>query len=242
MILAGDGSVLRPSTVRSRQAARPRVPVGPTATAALEPAHGPLALDFRCQPPSDRRQWAPPAGGRLRQNTRTGQASAQMRATASTRATAGAGTAGQPPIACWPRTHRFWTNLSAPSPPQASSGPRQRGAGFLSGMGVGRGRRSPRKSSVITWPQTDVILKRAGWPAKDPLYSCTEQVPFSPLREDMLPAGGHRQARPDTASLRPGRPTVIGDRLRAGLHTSVFTPEFDSCLFQTLPRNAPDTP
>lgn len=48
-------------------------------------------------------------------------------------------------------------------------------------------RHSPRKSSVITWPQTDVILKRAGCPAKAPLYSCTEQVPFSPLREDMLP-------------------------------------------------------
>ena len=164
MILAGDGSVLRPSTVRSRQPARPRVPVGPTATAALEPAHGSLALDFRCQPPSDRRQWAPPAGGRLRQNTRTGQASAQMRATASTRATAGAGTAGQPPIACWPRTHRFWTNLSAPSPPQASSGPRQRGAGFLSGMGVGGGGAHPgspassRGRIVIQTGAQDLLL------------------------------------------------------------------------------------
>jgi len=121
-ILAGAGSVLSPSTVRTRQAARPRVPVGPTATAALEPAHGSPALDFRCQPPSDRRQWAPLAGGGLCQNTRTGQAPAQMRATTSTRATAGAGTAGQPPTACWPQTHRFWTNLSAPSPPRASSG------------------------------------------------------------------------------------------------------------------------
>jgi hypothetical protein len=121
-ILAGDGSVLSPSTVRTRQAVRPIVPVGPTATAALEPAHGSPALDFRCQPPSDRRQWAPLAGGGLCQNTRTGQAPAQMRATASTRATAWAGTAGQPPTACWPQTHRFWTNLSAPSPPRASSG------------------------------------------------------------------------------------------------------------------------
>ena len=130
--------------------------------------------------------------------------------------------------------------LDKPLCPEPTPGflrPRRRGAGLLGGMG----RHSPRKSSVITWPQTDVILKRAGCPANAPLYSCTEQVPFSPLREDMLPAEGHRQARPDAASPRPGRPTVLGDRSRAVLHTSVFTLEFESCLFQTLPRNAPDT-
>lgn len=37
-------------------------------------------------------------------------------------------------------------------------------------------------------------MKRTGWPAKVPVYSCTEQVPFSPLCEDMFPAEKHRDA------------------------------------------------
>jgi len=43
------------------------------------------------------------------------------------------------------------------------------------------------KSKVMTWPHTDVILKWALCPINDPVYSCTEHAPFSPLREDMLP-------------------------------------------------------
>lgn len=62
-------------------------------------------------------------------------------------------------------------------------------------MAVGARRRwtIPMKSSVITWPHTDVILKWALCPAKDPPYSCTEQAPFSPLREVMFPARGRER-------------------------------------------------
>lgn len=171
---------------------RPRAPVGPTATVGLEPAHGVTGAGLPVPAAKCPQTMGTPAGGSSHHNSCTGQAPAQGQATASTlpstRATAGAGTAGQPPTACWPRTHRSWTNLSAPSPPRASCGQWAARGGVPGWNGGGRG--SPRKSSVITWPQTDVILKRAGWPSKAPLYSCTEQAPFSPLREDMLPAGG----------------------------------------------------
>ena len=155
---------------------------------------GSLALAFCCHALSDCTQRAPSAGSGPLQNTHTGQAPTQVRAAAST--LPGKVTEGDcrgedcraAPTACWPRTHRFWTNFSAPSLPRAPSGPWAARGRVPRWNGGGRGRGSPRKSRVITWPQTDVILKRTGWPAKVPGYSYTEQVPFSPLREDMLPA------------------------------------------------------
>lgn len=48
-------------------------------------------------------------------------------------------------------------------------------------------RQIPMKSKVMTCPHTDVILKWALCPMKEPLYSCTEHAPLSPLREDMFP-------------------------------------------------------
>ena len=45
----------------------------------------------------------------------------------------------------------------------------------------------PVKSSVMTWPQTDVNLKKAGSPWNLPRYSWTEHAPFEPFRVVMLP-------------------------------------------------------
>lgn len=191
-ILGGDSSVL--SHKRSREAASPEFRSDPQQPQPWSQSTGSLALAFRCQLPNDRRQRAPSAGSGPLQNTRTGQAPTQVRATASTlpRKVTEGHCCGEDcraaPTACQPRTHHFWTNLSAPSPPRAPSGPRAARGRAPRWNGGGRERGSPRKSRVITWPQTDVILKRTGWPAKVPGYSYTEHVPFSPLREDMLPA------------------------------------------------------
>ena len=46
---------------------------------------------------------------------------------------------------------------------------------------------------------------------------------------------------PDAASQGLGPPAVLRDGPRA-VRISVLTPEFDSCFFQTLLRNAPETP